>query len=428
MPKRIVKRVRAMSADNLGKHFVVVHRWGDEYAKYDDYIDHGENRVSYISTVVGRRSVPSGAVAVVEVDRTDDVGVLRTAVTALAERFGPPDALVAFKEGDHLAATALRQELDLPGHRPEDLACFLDKFLMLQAQEAAGVRIPAYAAADSAADVLAFGAEHGWPVVVKPRRGSASQGVRVVGGPEEAAALTVGLPSVVEAFLAHQTYHVDGVFDGARLAVWRASRYVNSCLAFTTGAPLGSVELDDAPLLAHIAAFTERALAALSTDVYAFHLELFIDDPGDGSEPCITFLEVGRRVGGAEIPFLWREVHGIDLLAVEWALESGAPPVLPSPQDQGRVGGWLLMPLPAGMSRPCRITRVTTGDAAVPPYAQRVPAVGDVIPAADAYYEHVGGRFRFVGRTTAEVEAAIRATAEGFDLRAEAVTQPVGTP
>jgi biotin carboxylase len=265
-------------------------------------------------------------------------------------------------------------------------------------------------------------------VVVKPRRGSASQGVRVVGGPAEAEALTVDRPSVAQVFLPDQTYHVDGVFDGERLAVWRASRYVNDCLSFTTGAPLGSVELDDPRLLAPLGAFAERALAALSGDVYAFHLELFVDDPGEGAEPVITFLEVGRRVGGAEIPFLWREVHGIDLLAVEWALESGLAPELPSPPPPGRVGGWLLMPLPAGMSRPCRITSVEYGAGADGPYARRVPAVGDVIPAADAYYEHVGGRFRFQGGTTAEVEAAIRATAEGFALRAEALSQPVGTP
>jgi hypothetical protein len=40
-----------------------------------------------------------------------------------------------------------------------------------------------------------------------------------------------------------------------------------------------------------------------------------------------------------------------------------------------------------------------------------------VLPAADAYYEHVGGRFRFRGRCSDEVESAVRSTAAGFRVR-----------
>ena len=55
------------------------------------------------------------------------------------------------------------------------------------------------------------------------------------------------------------------------------------------------------------------------------------------------------------------------------------------------------------------------------PYAESVLRPGQILPAADAYYEHVGGRFRFRGPSTAAVEAAIIATARDFDVAGEPV-------
>ncbi|MGY4915422.1 hypothetical protein ACWD9K_09365 [Streptomyces sp. 900116325] len=43
-------------------------------------------------------------------------------------------------------------------------------------------------------------------------------------------------------------YHIDGLWSGSRLGPWRASRYVNFCADFTTGAVLGSAEEDDPQL------------------------------------------------------------------------------------------------------------------------------------------------------------------------------------
>jgi len=201
---------------------------------------------------------------------------------------------------------------------------------------------------------------------------------------------------------------VDGYFDGTGLGPWRASRYVNTCLGFRGGDLLGSVEEDDPVLVPAIGAFATRALAALTARPTMFHLEVFVDrDTGD----C-AFLEVGARVGGAEIPFLWREVHGYDLMEAAFRLALGEVP-RPWPRDLGEVAGWLLAPAPA--TRPCRITSATSMlDRDPGPYAEAVLRPGEILPAADAYYEHVGGRFRFRGPTSASVEAAIRATARDF--------------
>ncbi|MFC5289516.1 hypothetical protein ACFPM7_20885 [Actinokineospora guangxiensis] len=68
-------------------------------------------------------------------------------------------------------------------------------------------------------------------------------------------------------------------------------------------------------------------------------------------------LEVGARAGGAESPILWRELHGFDLNHFGFTTALGEP----------------------------------------------APPAGAVLPAAEAYSEHVGGRFRFRGDSTAAV-------------------------
>jgi biotin carboxylase len=403
-------------------HVVVVNRWRERYAEYERYVDHERCRVSYVSTAVGLASVPPAAAATSLVAATDDLDAVRLAVRTLAERFGAPDAILALKEDDLLVGAELRQEWDCPGQRPHALEVFRDKGAMCAAIVAAGLPVPAFAAAPHDGAVLDFAAEHGWPLIIKPRVGSSSAGVVRLDGPADLAAIRFdGEPLLVQEFRTDPIYHVDGLFDGARVVTHRASRYLNTCLGFRTGSALGSVEVDDAELDRVVGTWAGRFLAALSTTPVVFHLEVFVGTDGHGRPTC-TFLEVGARTGGAEIPFLWRQVHGYDLMEAAARIQLGRPaPAVPAvaPVDDG-VGGWLLVPAPA--ERPCRITHSTPMVGRVPGlYAEVVLRPGQVLPLADAYYEHVGGRFRFRGASSAEVERAIAETARHYRVAAEAI-------
>ncbi|MEV8310059.1 biotin carboxylase [Streptomyces flavidovirens] len=405
-------------------HIVVINRWRERYAEFTSYIDHTENRVSYVTTEVGTGSVPVEAHEVVLVPATDDLERVRAEVRALAARYGAPAAIVALKEDDLLVGAALREEWDVPGPRQPSQIVFRDKYVMCRAVADAGLDVPAFAAATDTAAVLAFGAAAGWPVIVKPRTGSSSAGVVRVDGPEQVVGLDLDSePMLVQAFVDAPISHVDGVFDGERLLAWRASRYLNTCLGFRGGTFLGSVEIDDPEVNAAIDRAATAYLGALSPGrATVFHLELFIDRGPDRRTVC-RFLECGARVGGAEIPFLWREVHGYDLMhaACQLQLDRPLPPVpraAAAPHATDEVAGWMLVPAPA--ERPCRITESTsmTGRAEGP-YAEVVLHPGEVLPDADAYYEHVGGRFRFRAADGAATEAAITATATDFRVRAE---------
>ena len=175
-------------------------------------------------------------------------------------------------------------------------------------------------------------------------------------GPEDCDALEFDddIPQMVQAFDDRTIYHVDGYFDGAKIGPFRASRYLRTTpLGFRNGSVLGSVEEDDPALISAIGAFSERAMAALTDGPSMLHLELFVDrETGD----C-AFLEVGARVGGGEIPFVWRELHGWDLMEAGFRLALGLePPAWPSSFTE--VGGFILVPAPA--TRPCRVTEATS--------------------------------------------------------------------
>lgn len=409
----------------LRPHVVVLHRWRDSYAHYERYLSHERAAVSYITTEVGVAGVPAGAAEIAIVDATDDVEQADRQIRKLAQRHGPPDAIVALREDDLLPAAVLAQRWGCRGRTPDELTPMRDKLVMARAVATAGIATPATVPAPDPKAILDHGARHGWPVVVKPRLGSSSQGVRFVAGPEDIGDDFGRWQLVVQARNDNPIYHVDGVFDGTRLGPWRASRYLDTCVGFRDGRPLGSVETDDPVVLQAIGSFTTSVLRALTSKPTAFHLELFVGWTSGGSVHC-TFLEIGARVGGAEIPFNWRDVHGYDLMEAAFGIALGLTPQIPQPAafPQTEVAGWLLVPAPA--ERPCRIEEVTPMlGRADGPYAEVVPQVGDILPAADAYYEHVGARYRFRGPDTASVESAVLATARQARVVGRSCADPV---
>ncbi|MEV0603123.1 biotin carboxylase [Streptomyces sp. NPDC050315] len=400
----------------MSGHIVVIHRWRDRHAHYEDYLDHRTHRVSYITTRLALDSVPAGAAAAEVVHATDNTAAVWRAVAALRSRFGAPERVVALNEGDLDTAAEIRDRLGCPGQTPDELARFRDKLTMNRIVAAAGVPAPDFADAPDENAVRRFADRHGLPVVVKPRRGTASRGVVRIDSPADLPALGAlpPEPRLVQAYCPDEIFHIDGLWTGDSLGPWRASRYVNSCVGFTQGNALGSVEVDDPELLAALEQFTARVAGALSSEPWVFHMEAFVGTAADG-RPALRFLEAGYRVGGAEIPFVWREVHGIDLMRAAIDIQLGRVPDLPAPPRR-HVGGWLLVPSP--VPAPCRVTAwdlPAPSSAGEGPYAAVIPEVGQVIPRVGGY-EHVGARFRFRGDTSGEVEKAVVGTAARFRL------------
>jgi biotin carboxylase len=405
-------------------HVIVIHRWTDSYADYASYLDHRTHLVSYVTTARARPALPGTAAGIAVVASTEDRTAVRAAVDGLIAAHGRPERIVALHEVDLDIAAELREQLAVPGETPAGLHPFRDKLAMARRLAERDVPVPATEAAPDRAAVADFADRHGWPVVLKPVRGTASAHVHRLDNAAELAAhvFPPGVDLMVQAYLPHEILHVDGVADGGDLRVWRASRYLNTCLDYTRGAALGSVEIDEPLLLKAVEEFTRRAVAAMSDGPWVFHLEVFA--AGHSGDPELHVLEVGARPGGAEVPFVWREVHGVDLMAAAFDVQMGRPlpPRAPGAEQSGadrEYGGWLLVPTPA--AHPCRVVAATSQTAEPDgPYAERLPEPGGYLADLPGY-EHSGARFRFRGRTSAEVERAIGRVLTRFDFRCEPV-------
>jgi 5-(carboxyamino)imidazole ribonucleotide synthase len=99
---------------------------------------------------------------------------------------------------EHLRTLAAEGVTVLPG--PDALVHAQDKRVMRERLAALGLPAPRWAPVESAADLERFGAEVGWPVIVKATRGGYDgKGVWSVGGPAEGAELLAsGTPLIAE--------------------------------------------------------------------------------------------------------------------------------------------------------------------------------------------------------------------------------------
>jgi hypothetical protein len=259
-----------------------------------------------------------------------------------------PDRIIVNSEDDVLRAAEARTVFDIPGQRSRMAVQFRDKIAMKQLFENAGLPAVPYRAAQCVEDLLDAQREHG-TIVVKPRDGAGSVGVRVLrtraqvlelgrADPVFLAALHGGR-LMAEKYVDGPVYHVDVVVDRDHPVLVSPSRYTVPPHRFATE-NLGSVMLDEdssaARLLTEAARrFVTRLPAEHGTTV--LHLE-FLED-GEG-----RFLagEVACRIGGAWVKNAIRHTYGVDISRLSCLLAAG---LWHTEEDLRRVGppsGWLL--------------------------------------------------------------------------------------
>jgi hypothetical protein len=405
---------------------VVINRYDDEFGEYHRFLPDGTHRLAYLTTADGLP--PLDQAAAVETVVVPDLSyeTLLPAALRIAEQYGPVAGVIGLSEFDLLTAAELRAALGVPGWKLDYVRRFRDKTLMKKWVHAAGVRAPRYLGLAADATASRVLEQLALPLILKPRDGAASRGVSLVRTESELAeALTeirpaAGSSGLADAYEAEEyvegaIHHVDGIRVGGRFHFVTVSEYVNTCLEFAQGAPLGSVLLDEGPLRGKLAGFAADCLDALELWDGPFHLELILPA---GADP--VFLEVGLRPGGAGVPFLHRDVYGIDLFCEAFRTTIGLAPL--SDEDELRLvagsGGWLVFPEPTPW--PQRVVSQTSLIGVVPEvYAETLPAVGHVFDG-DGGYDHAGGRFLFQGTSEASVRRAVLEAIARYSLDVEA--------
>lgn len=267
----------------------------------------------------------------------------RAAALLAAGGFG---AVVHLIEDDVLRAARLRDAFGLLGLRHADVVPYRDKYPMKVAVAAAGIPCPAFTAPTDDGDAERFARTHGWPVVVKPRLGSGSQGVTFVHDADTLRRVVRARPAgdvLVEQCVPGPVHHVDGLMHDGRIHFAVASRYVNDCLAFHDARPLGSAQLDpDSAEAVALLAFAHRVVAALPpVDFSPFHLEVFRHrDTGE-----LVFCEIACRMGGAHVMETLTYAAGRNLAALHVQHQAGLRhgPDVPLRPDHRRYG-WIILP------------------------------------------------------------------------------------
>jgi hypothetical protein len=382
--------------------FLVINRFDDGFGEYHRYAERGDE-LAYIVTERGASPIDRENALDVAVVPDLEYATLLPVARELSGKHGAFDGIVAISEFDLTTAAELRAELGVQGWQPDFVAGFRDKSTMKERVAAAGIRVPRFFVLDgemTAADVVA---KLGLPVIFKPRSGAASAGVvRALTTEQLARAMRVADPEGFECeeFIHGDVYHIDGIRRSRQYHFVSASVYLNNCLDFVLGAPVGSVLLDQGERRDQVIAFTARCLDALGLADGAFHLELFIDEAGD-----LVFCEVGLRPGGAEIPYVHLDVLGVDLVGEAYRAIVGQPPLGPiTPSHPAPTGGWVL----AGEPRPLPSRVVYQRSMLGLPYlyAESLPAVDEVFDGKGGY-KHAGGHFRFAGPDFASVRRSV---------------------
>lgn len=401
---------------------LIINRWDDDFSRYDEYIDHHKHRVAYVTNPAGSQIVRQDLARGIEVvpDITDRQAVV-AAAQKLARELGPFTKVLALSEFDLDTGAAVREALRTPGVSPQQVRRFKDKVVMKQAMAAAGLRAPQYLPLAEAPDAAALVAGLGLPLILKPRVGASSRGVvKVETEAQLAAALADLHPQDYECeqYIEGPIYHVDGLVRDGELLFHTVSRYINTCLSFNHGIPLGSVLVEDSALRTTIVRFTGAVLRALELTSGAFHLEVIL---GPGNE--LYFLEIGARVGGGEIPFLGQTLFGLDMMRAWVDIELGQETEYLRAVDGGRLGGFLMIPEPRSVPA-CLVSVSSLAGKVDGLLKETLPPVGHVFDGKGGY-EHISGRFLFAGTSSRAVEAAIQSAIAQFSMVTEHV-QPSG--
>ncbi|MCB5165689.1 NikS protein [Streptomyces bambusae] len=319
--------------------------------------------------------------------------------------------IVACAERDIERAALLRERFGLPGQQPDTAVPYRDKWEMKAAALRAGIPVAEHALVRSAAEVEAFAARHGLPVVVKPRRGAGSIGLRVLRGAAElsewAAQAEYTAPDgepgwLAEAYVEGAMCHIDGVVRGGELASIWPSQYRYVLADYTDRGGRVDIALDAADPMAHrLIGFGRQVLDALGGPAdFAFHIEVFRTPDDD-----LVLCEAACRAGGAGVRDLHRHMFGVDPAQLPVLAQFGLPAEVPGRQAPEPAAGQL-----AFMMRPGTLHRLPDPAARPPGVFKQTyfAAEGDVLEESS----HSGNFlavFLVEGSGRAEVEERIEA-------------------
>jgi phosphoribosylaminoimidazole carboxylase (NCAIR synthetase) len=252
---------------------------------------------------------------------------LAAATRAIATSIGRVDRLVGFLEELQVPMAEVRDALGIEGLTTEIARRFRDKDRMKDVLRGANVPVAQSALATTAAELQAFVANVGYPVIVKPRAGLGTRATYRVTNAEELAAIpapTPVAPLQVEEFVRAREHTCETVTVRG-VPIWRSgTRYFPSPLEVLETPWIQYAVLlpreDDDPTWVDFHPTNSAALTALFGDqagtaagTALTHMEWFLREDG-----AHLVNEVGVRPPGVHIMPMMGLTHDTDMFA-DWA-------------------------------------------------------------------------------------------------------------
>lgn len=266
------------------------------------------------------------------------------------------DYVIGHFESDILQAARIRKQWKLPSPSFEAIKAYRDKGVMKTLLREAKVDVPNFIVLETAADLIDFVNQNGYPVLIKPLLGQRASGISVLRSKNDLQkVLDAGLKKhkedvlniMAEAFIDGTMYHIDGYVKNGNVEFIWPSVYVTKCDGFTEGKYIASCALgQDDPIFNSLNEYVTSVIAALpSAENHAFHAEVF--HCTDGS---FKLCEIGARPGGGPVVESIRQVFDINIkeqamLAAVYASDNSdthsTKPIAVTAQGSA---GWLIIP------------------------------------------------------------------------------------
>jgi biotin carboxylase len=282
-----------------------------------------------------------------------------------------PEGIVSFVD-DHIEdAAALANRLGLRYHTPEVALSVVDKRVQRTLAADAGIPGPSFRVVSQGMSTEVIGhlaAEVGFPVVLKPAKGSGSRGIEIAGSFEELLSLLSFQESaggsfvgVIEEFLLddpgrNPTFasyvSVESVVSHGRMShVAVTGRFPLASAFRETGNFIPAAE--EASTLAAVTTMAGQAIEALGILDSIVHTEIKLTPDGP------KLIEVNGRLGGRP-PFVLQEVSSVNLFQVACAVAAGHPVCFPRLVECDGVGFWLMFQPPPSARRVASIDGLAT--------------------------------------------------------------------
>jgi len=242
------------------------------------------------------------------------------------------DRLEATVEAHIMAAANVREACRIPGTSVKTAFLCRDKPAMKEALRAAGVPCAQSAGADTAAEIRAFVAKVGYPIIIKPRDAAGASGTSKVDNDaelEEILPTLRGSVAVEEFIEGHEGFYDTIAVNGRVMHEFVCHYYPNVLEAMRTRwiSPqfIATNRVDAVSAYDEIKAMGRKVIEALEIGTSATHMEWFYGPKG------LKFSEIGCRPPGVRAWDLYNAGNEMDLYR-EWAMAivHGRPSQQPS--------------------------------------------------------------------------------------------------